>query len=52
MKIRVERVAVVLVCVLFIGLMVYVCWDLTIRAKTMIYECTDWDYKADYEFER
>ena len=36
-----ERVAVVLVCVLFIGLMVYVCWDLTIRAKTMIYECTD-----------
>ena len=37
-----EKVAVVIVCVLFIGLMVYVCWDSTIQAETMIYECTDY----------
>lgn len=36
-----EKIVVTIVCALFIGLMMFVCWDITHEQETMIYECTD-----------
>lgn len=43
-----EKLVATIVCVLFVGLMIFVCWDITTEAETMIYECTDFQGNLVY----
>lgn len=36
-----EKITAVVACVLFVGFMVFVCWDITHEQETTIYECID-----------
>lgn len=43
-----EKLIATIICVLFVGLMVFVCWDITHEQETMIYECTDYQGNIVY----
>jgi len=42
------KISSVVACVIFIGFIIFVCWDLTIEAEKMIYECTDFQGNLVY----
>lgn len=45
---KIGNIGTIVFCMLFIGLIIIIALDLTIEAKTMIYECTDFQGNLVY----